>query len=214
MCCPKESHQKQVLVCFRTTKFSVAKMAEVAVPVAHSCAAKASRRSFAREFKLSVIQSVVLFCDKWWFVSINFKYSDWWFAGLCKRNKLSLRIFQKSPSQLKASIEKFYAKLLRERKRGTYWNCATLPTWIRPRYRSSIDQSPFWAWTMSKSSMTLSGHVYFTINERSIENEIYVQKSGVSHSKVLEFAPVICRWFAVFHYLVVIIVDFKWQQYW
>ena len=76
MCCPKESHQKQVLVCFRTTKFSVAKMAEVAVPVAHSSAAKASRRSFAREFKLSVIQSVVLFCDKWWFVSINFKYSD------------------------------------------------------------------------------------------------------------------------------------------
>ena len=166
-----------------------------------------------------------LWYSQWFYSVINgglcqltFKYSDWRFAGLCKRNKLSPQsktyVFQKSPWQLKASIEKFYAKLLRERKRGTYWNCATLPTWIRPRYRSSIDQSPFWAWTMSKSSMMLSGHVYFTINDRLIENEIYVQTSGVSHSKVLEFAPVICRWFAVFHYLVVIIVDFKWQQYW
>jgi transposase-like protein len=77
---------------------------------------------------------------KWWFISrakkllnelhpdiTNFKFSDRWFAGFCRRNKLSLRrkthMSQKSPSHLKDSIEKFHAKLLRERKRGTYKLC-------------------------------------------------------------------------------------------
>ena len=77
---------------------------------------------------------------KWWFISrakklltelhpdeTNFKFSDRWFIAFCRRNKLSLRrkthVSQKSPSQLKASVEKFHAKLLRERKRGTFRLC-------------------------------------------------------------------------------------------
>ena len=77
---------------------------------------------------------------KWWFISrakkllnelhpdiTNFKFSDRWFAGFCRQNKLSLRrkirVSQKSPLHLKDSIEKFHAKLLRERKRGTYKLC-------------------------------------------------------------------------------------------
>lgn len=77
---------------------------------------------------------------KWWFISrakkllkelnpneTTFKFFDRWFAGFCRRNRLSLRrktrVSQKSPSQLKASVEKFHAKLLRERKRGTFKLC-------------------------------------------------------------------------------------------
>lgn len=78
---------------------------------------------------------------KWWFISraktlikelypnadneaTTFKFSDRWFSGFCRRNKLSLRrkthTSQKSPAHLKDSITKFHSKLLRERKRGSY----------------------------------------------------------------------------------------------
>lgn len=74
---------------------------------------------------------------KWWFISrarqilselhpteTTFKFSDRWFSGFCRRNKLTLRrkthVAQKSPSLLEDSVKKFHAKLQRERKRGTY----------------------------------------------------------------------------------------------
>ena len=54
----------------------------------------------------------------------GFKFSNRWFNGFCRRNRIAIRrnthVAQKSPSMLKASIEKFHSKLLRERKRGTY----------------------------------------------------------------------------------------------
>ena len=74
---------------------------------------------------------------KWWFLSIArkimneeysknivFKYSNRWFNGFCRRNRISLRrkthTAQKSPATLKEAIQKFHAKLLRERIRGTF----------------------------------------------------------------------------------------------
>ena len=74
----------------------------------------------------------------WWFTSRarqfmqelhpdkadDFKYSDRWFQRFCKRYGISLRrkthTSQKAPSDLRKPIENFHAKLLRERKRGTY----------------------------------------------------------------------------------------------
>ena len=74
---------------------------------------------------------------KWWFLSIArkimneeypknivFKYSNRWFNGFCRRNRISLRrkthTAQKSLATLKDAIQKFHAKLLRERIRGTF----------------------------------------------------------------------------------------------
>ena len=74
---------------------------------------------------------------KWWFISrarqilselhptgTTFKFSDRWFSGFCRRNKITLRhkthVAQKSPSLLVDSVKKFHAKLQRKRKRGTY----------------------------------------------------------------------------------------------
>lgn len=74
---------------------------------------------------------------KWWFLSRSrtlmtelypnakdFKLSDRWFSGFLRRNKLTLRrkthVAQKPPAQLRKAIEKFHAKLLRERMRGIY----------------------------------------------------------------------------------------------
>ena len=74
---------------------------------------------------------------KWWFLSIArkimneeypkniiFKYSNRWFNGFCRRNRISLRrkthTAQKSSGTLKDAIQKFHAKLLRERIRGTF----------------------------------------------------------------------------------------------
>ena len=71
---------------------------------------------------------------KWWFLSIArkimneeypksivFKYSNKWFNGFCRRNRISLRrkmhTAQKSPATLKDAIQKFHAKLL---IRGTF----------------------------------------------------------------------------------------------
>ena len=74
---------------------------------------------------------------EWWFLSkarkimseeypsnIIFKYSNRWFNGFCRRNRISLRrkthVAQKSPATLKDAIQKFHAKLLRERIRSTF----------------------------------------------------------------------------------------------
>ena len=54
----------------------------------------------------------------------TFRFSNRWFEGFCRRNKISLRrkthAAQKSPAQLRTAISGFHAKVLRQRKRGTY----------------------------------------------------------------------------------------------
>ena len=54
----------------------------------------------------------------------NFNYSNRWFIGFCRGNKLPLRrkihVSKKASSQLKPAAQKFYAKLPRERKRRTF----------------------------------------------------------------------------------------------
>ena len=68
---------------------------------------------------------------KWWFsararqlIAEEFKFSDRWFYGFCRRHCISLRrktrTAQKSPAELKNAIEIFHGKLLRERRRGTF----------------------------------------------------------------------------------------------
>ena len=54
----------------------------------------------------------------------DFKYSDKWFRRFCKRKNISLRkttqAAQHAPVNLSATIFKFHAKLLRERRRGNF----------------------------------------------------------------------------------------------
>ena len=54
----------------------------------------------------------------------EFKMSDRWFQGFCRRYRISFRrkthAAQKSPSELRQKIEEFHASVIRERKRGTY----------------------------------------------------------------------------------------------
>ena len=54
----------------------------------------------------------------------EFKMSHRWFQGFCQRKGISLRrkthAAQKSPNELRESIEQFHAKIIRQRKRGTY----------------------------------------------------------------------------------------------
>ena len=68
---------------------------------------------------------------RWWFsaqarqlIAEEFKFSDRWFNGFCRRYRISLRretlTTQKSPAELKKSIEMFHGKLPRERRRGTF----------------------------------------------------------------------------------------------
>ena len=57
-------------------------------------------------------------------IAEEFKFSDRWFYGFCRRHRISLRrkthTAQKSPAELKNAIEMFHEKLLRERRRGTF----------------------------------------------------------------------------------------------
>ena len=68
---------------------------------------------------------------RWWFsararqlIAEEFKFSDRWFYGFCRRHRISFRrkthTAQKSPAELKNAIEMFHGKLLRERWRGTF----------------------------------------------------------------------------------------------
>ena len=57
----------------------------------------------------------------------TFNASDWWFNRLCSRKNVSFRrktrTSQKPPSKLRACIESFHAKALRERTQGSYNLC-------------------------------------------------------------------------------------------
>ena len=57
-------------------------------------------------------------------IAEEFKFSDRWLHGFCRRHRISLRrkthIAQKSPAELKNAIEMFHGKLLREGRRGTF----------------------------------------------------------------------------------------------
>ena len=68
---------------------------------------------------------------RWWFsararqlIAEEFKFSDRWFCGFCRRHRISLRrkthTAQKSSAELKNAIEMFHGKLLREQRRGTF----------------------------------------------------------------------------------------------
>ena len=68
---------------------------------------------------------------RWWFsaqarqlIAEEFKFSDRWFYGFCRRHRISLRrkthTAQKSPAELKYAVKMFDGKLLRERRRGTF----------------------------------------------------------------------------------------------
>ena len=54
----------------------------------------------------------------------EFKMSNRWFTGFCRRNNISLRrkthAAQKTPEELRQSIKDFHSSIIRERKRGTY----------------------------------------------------------------------------------------------
>ena len=68
---------------------------------------------------------------RWWFsvqarqlIAKEFKFSDRWFYGFCRRHCISLRrkthTTQKSPAELKNATEMFHGKLLCERRKGTF----------------------------------------------------------------------------------------------
>ena len=104
---------------------------------------------------------------RWWFsararqlIAEEFKFSDKWFCGFCRRHHISLRrktyTAQKSPAEPKNAIEMFHGKLLRERRRGKF-SLADIANVDQTSLPSVMDDGKTYNQTGSKETWCASG---------------------------------------------------------
>ena len=95
-------------------------------------------------------------------IAEEFRHSDQWFAGFCKRKGLSLRrkthFAQKTPDEVSSVITSFHRSLLQVRKRGTY----------QLKGIANMDQTPLpFILTDNKTYETTGSQDVFCISGRS-----------------------------------------------